>query len=96
MLGLSARLVLVLALALMMVDWPYDRSCGFPLYGYFGAVGVVILGGGWTGVTAWKLRSALAHIIALVLVFWGLVLASEVVLPRIGYAAAQATWQCGE
>jgi hypothetical protein len=94
LLGLCARLLLVIALDLMMVGWPYDRTCGLPLYTYLGAVAMVILGGGWAAITAWKLRVGLAHIISLVLVFWGVVLAAEVLLPRIGYAGQAADWQC--
>jgi hypothetical protein len=94
LLGLCARLLLVISLGLMMAGWPYDRTCGLPLYAYTGAVAMVIVGGGWAGTTAWKLRVGLAHVISLVLVFWGLVLAAEVLLPRIGYAGQDAGWQC--
>ena len=94
LLGLCARLLLVISLGLMMAGWPYDRTCGLPLYAYIGAVAMVLLGGGWAGTTAWKLRVGLAHVISLVLVFWGLVLAAEVLLPRIGYAGQDAGWQC--
>jgi hypothetical protein len=94
LLGLCARLLLVIALSIMMVGWPYARTCGLPLYGYLGAVATVILGGGWAAITAWKLRVGLAHAVSLVLVFWGLVLAAEILLPRIGYAGQDADWQC--
>lgn len=94
LLGLCARLLLVLALGIMMVGWPYDRACGLPLYTYLGAVATLIVGGGWAAITGWKLRVGLAHVVSLVLVFWGLVLAAEVLLPRIGYAGQDADWQC--
>jgi hypothetical protein len=35
-----------------------------------------------------------AHILALVILFWGIVLAAEQVLARIGYAAERASWRC--
>jgi heme A synthase len=94
LIGLCARLLLVLALGIMMVGWPYDRTCGLPLYAYAGAVAMVILGGGWAAITAWKLRVGLAHVVSLILVFWGLVLAADALLPRIGYAGQDGDWQC--
>lgn len=96
LLGLCARLLLVIALGVMMAGWPYDRTCGLPLYTYFSAVAMVILGGGWAAITAWNLRVGLAHVISLIVVFWGLVLAADVLLPRIGYAGQEAVWQCEE
>ena len=94
--GLWGRLTLGLALGVMMTGWPYFRECGLPLFGYLCAVGAVIVAGGWIGVTAWKLRNGLVHIVGLVLLFWGLVLTADELLPRTGYAAVRATWQCGE
>ena len=35
-----------------------------------------------------------AHSVSLVLVFWGIVLASEQILPRVGYARTEETWLC--
>jgi hypothetical protein len=56
----------------------------------------VTLAGGWAAVSAWKYRTALAHIISLILVFYGILLAAAEILPRAGYAADRATWQCEE
>jgi hypothetical protein len=95
-LGLWIRLTLGLALGVMMTAWPYFRECGLPLIGYFFAVLVVVAVGGWIAVTAWTLRSGIAHILALILLFWGLALTADLLLPRTGYAAVAATWQCGE
>lgn len=88
------RAVLAGALALGITQWPYAHDCGRPLYLYLGAVAGVMVGGAWASVWAWRLRSAAAHVLALVIVFWGIVLAAEQVLPRIGYAAAPAEWRC--
>ena len=96
LIGLWGRVALGLALGTMMTGWPYFRECGLPLYGYLFAVAAVVVAGGWIAVTAWKLRNGVAHILALVLFFWGMALTMDVLLPRSGYAAAAATWQCGE
>ena len=92
--GLWGRVVLGMALGIMMAAWPYFRECGLPLYGYLCAVAAVVVAGGWIAVTAWRLRNGVAHILALVLLFWGLVLGADELLSRTGYAAETATWQC--
>ncbi|MBA3444444.1 MAG: hypothetical protein H0T58_06275 [Gemmatimonadales bacterium] len=94
--GLWARVILGISLGIMMTAWPYFRECGLPLVGYLCAVSVVVITGGWIAVTAWKLRNSGAHILALLLLFWGLVLGADELLSRTGYAAVSASWQCGE
>lgn len=93
-LGVWLRVLLGVALGVFMVWWPYRNACGLLLYLYMGAVAAVILAGGWAGVSSWKLRMGAAHVVSLLLVLWGLILAAEQVLPRTGYAAKAATWQC--
>lgn len=96
-LGVAARLVLATAVAIGVLFWPYEARCGAGLAGYLGAVGVVALAGAWSAVWSWRHRSARAHVVALVLVGWGLALAAAEVLPRVGYAKADPTralWVC--
>ncbi len=94
MVALWARLLLGLALGGSMTQWPYPHGCGLPLLGYLGAVMMVLLTGAWIGFASWKLRSGVTHILSLILFFWGIVLAAEQLLPRIGYAADRASWRC--
>jgi len=94
--GLWGRVTLALALGVMMTANPYFRECGLPLFGYLFAVVSVILAGGWVAVLSWQMRNEVTHILSLVLILWGLILTSDVLLPRSGYAAVPATWQCGE
>jgi hypothetical protein len=96
LLGPWARLALGLALGTMMAWWPYPRTCGFPLAGYLAAVSAVVLGGGWAAVSAWRYRASLAHVLSLILVFYGMMLVTAELLPRTGYAVDRATWQCEE
>ena len=58
-------------------------------------IAAVLVSGGWASITAWRSHVALAHLSALIVFFWGIVLAAEQVLPRIGYAAIEASWMCG-
>jgi hypothetical protein len=89
-----ARAVGAGALGAALTQWPYPSDCGWPLYGYLAAVFAVLLTAGWAAVAAWNLRMAPAHALALVAGFWGIVLAAEQILPRVGYAAESRTWTC--
>ena len=94
--GVWVRVFLGLGLGVMMAGWPYLKTCGAPLAGYLAAVGTVILCGSWAASAAWKYRAGLAHIVSLIILFYGIVLAAAEVLPRSGYAAHHARWQCEE
>ncbi len=92
------RLALATALGVGILFWPYATRCGAGLAGYLGAVAAVAIAGGWSAVWTWRHRTARAHVLSLLLVLWGLVLAAAEVLPRTGYAkptaAHPATWSC--
>jgi hypothetical protein len=97
--GVYARLTLAVALGIAIVFWPYVARCGLGLAAYLGAVAAVIVGGAWSAVWTFRHRAARAHVLSLLLVLWGLVLAGLDVLPRVGYAIPTAehpaTWSCG-
>jgi hypothetical protein len=96
--GVFARLVLAVILGLAMLFWPYSVRCGPGLFAYLFASGMVGVAGVWSAVWTWRHRAAQAHVLSLLLVVWGLVLAGLEVLPRVGYAfptvAHPATWMC--
>jgi hypothetical protein len=92
--ALWARLLLGITLGVAMIQWPYPYGCDLPLVTYLGAVGAVMVAGVWVALAAWRLRSGPAHVVSLVLLFWGIVLGAEQVLPRVGYAAERASWRC--
>lgn len=92
--GVWVRVGLSVALAMAVTQWPYARSCGFPLYFYVVAVGVVLVAGIWAARWSWRLRMGVAHTAALVVLVFGLALLTAQVLPRTGYAAEPATWAC--
>lgn len=83
-----------IVLGLALTQWPYASACGFPLLGYLAAVLTVFIVAGWVFIATWFFRMGFAHLVALILGFWGIVLAAEQVLPRIGYAEKEATWMC--
>ena len=96
--GVFARLVLAVALGVAMLFWPYSVRCGPGLFAYLFASGMVGVAGVWSAVWTWRHRASQAHVLSLLLVIWGLVLAGLEVLPRVGYAfptvAHPATWMC--
>lgn len=92
--GAWARGALALTLAVSVMFWPYAAPCGWTLAGYALAVGCVTLAGAWTAWTAWRARAGTAHMLGLLVAYWGVVLAAELVLPRIGYASVRAVWAC--
>jgi hypothetical protein len=93
-LGVWIRVLMGLALGVMMVGWPYVHSCGTSLVGYLGAIVTVTLSGIWAATSAWRYRIALAHVVALIVVLYGFALLTAELLPRTGYAADRASWQC--
>lgn len=97
--GVYARLTLAVAVGVSIIFWPYANRCGLGLAGYLGAVSAVIISGAWSAVWTFRHRAGRAHVLSLLLVLWGLVLASIDVLPRIGYAKPTlehpAAWRCG-
>lgn len=92
-LGVWVRVALGAALAAAMPFWPY-RTCGLALAGFFAAAAFVVLAGTWAGYASWRRRMALAHTLAIVLIFAGIALITFQVLPRVGYAATQLPWSC--
>jgi hypothetical protein len=97
-LGVVARLTLATLLALGVLFWPYDHTCGLQLLYYLAAVSVVTVAGFWSAIWSWRHRSGRAHVLSLVLAGFGLVLGGLEILPRIGYAApgpeGALTWTC--
>jgi len=88
------RLVLSCALGIGVLFWPYTNRCGPGLGGYLAVVSVVVASGVWSAVWTWRHRTGRAHTLSMLLIIWGLVLASAEVLPRAGYAKEKLPWSC--
>lgn len=100
MIGGGARLVLVAAVGIALMFWPYDNECGSGLFGYLAVELVIIVGGLWVAITTWHARLPRMHILSLSIALIGLVLIASEVLPRVGYAAVDPkhppTFACPE
>ena len=88
------RLALSTLLGVGVAFWPYENRCGVGLGGYLAVVSVVVASGVWSAVWTWRHRTGRAHALSLLLIIWGLVLASAEVLPRTGYAKQHLPWSC--
>jgi hypothetical protein len=93
-LGTWVRVGLGLLIGIGMTQWPYTHGCGLKLMFYLVGVVAVIAAGVWSGLSSWRRRLGVAHVLSQVLIVWGLVLAAREFLPRTGYAKAAATWLC--
>jgi hypothetical protein len=96
--GVFARLTLAVLLGAAIVFWPYGARCGLGMTAYLGAVFTLVTAGVWSSVWTWRHRAARAHLLALLLVLWGLTLGAVDLLPRLGYAKPTAehpaVWSC--
>lgn len=96
--GVFLRLTLSVALGVGLAFWPYGARCGLGLAAFLASVTTLIVAGGWSAAWTWRHRAAKGHVLSLLLVLWGLVLAGLDVLPRVGYAkptaAHPALWSC--
>src|SRR2546430_5157915 len=81
-LGTWARVVLGLLIGIGMTQWPYTHGCGLRLIFYLLGVAAVIAAGTWSGISSWKRRLGVAHVLSQGLIIFGLVLAAREVLPR--------------
>ena len=90
LIGFFARLILVAAVAVSLLFWPYENSCGLGLFGFLGAEAVIVIGGVWIGITTWRVRLPRMHLVSLAITLGGLIAIAAEVLPRIGYAAVDA------
>jgi hypothetical protein len=77
------RVGLGLALGIGMLAWPYSHACGWRLGVYLAGATVVSVAGVWSALTSWKRRLGIAHTLSIILLIWGLALASRQLLPRL-------------
>jgi hypothetical protein len=92
--ALWARVALGVVLGVAITQWPYAHACGLGLLQYFGAIAMVMATGTWIAIASWSRRHVPSHVLALLLILWGIALAAYEILPRVGYAALRWTWQC--
>ena len=90
-LSVWARLIFVAIFGVAMLWWPYGRSCGLGFAFYMASTAMIVVGGLWVVACTWICRMARTHGLAMLVVLWGLGLIGVEILPRIGYAKADAS-----
>ena len=93
-LGVWVKVLVALALGVAITQWPYPHDCGLAVAPYLLAVVLIVGMAGWGAAGSWKHRQPVAHVLALGLILWGLILGARDVLPRVGYARAEGSWSC--
>jgi peptidoglycan/LPS O-acetylase OafA/YrhL len=87
-----ALLSIVLAVALIV--WPYDKSCGVRLIFFLGAALLTLLAGVLGAFTSWAHRQGAAMLLSLLVVLFAGIMAAREILPRAGYAKDTLEWTC--
>jgi hypothetical protein len=86
--------VVATVLAVGLVLWPYDKSCGIRLIFFLGAAVLALVLGGLGAFTSWAHRQGLAMVLSLLVIAWAGVMAAREILPRTGYAKRAMEWTC--
>jgi hypothetical protein len=81
-------------LAVALILWPYDKSCGIRLIFFLGAAVLAVVMGVLGAFTSWAHRQGLAMLLSLLVTLWAGIMAAREILPRAGYAKQAMEWTC--
>jgi hypothetical protein len=86
--------VVATVLAVALILWPYDKTCGIRLIFFLGAAVLALVMGVVGAFTSWAHRQGLAMVLSLLVVLWAGIMAAREILPRAGYARSSMDWTC--
>jgi hypothetical protein len=86
--------LLSVLLAVAILVWPYDKSCGIRLIFFLGATVLALLAGVVGAFTSWAHRQGLAMLLSLLVILFAGIMGAREVLPRAGYARETLEWTC--
>ena len=86
--------VVATVLAVALILWPYDKSCGIRLIFFLGAAVLAVMLGVLGAFNSWAHRQGLAMVVSLLVVVWAGIMAAREILPRAGYAKQALEWTC--
>jgi hypothetical protein len=86
--------LLSIVLAVALIVWPYDNSCGIRLIFFLGAVVLALLAGVVGAFTSWAHRQGVAMLLSLLVLLFAGIMAARQILPRAGYAKETLEWTC--
>lgn len=88
--------LLAALLAVALIIWPFDKTCGLRLIFFLGATVLALVLGVLGSITSWAHRQGLALLLSLLVILWAGVMAAREILPRVGYAKQAKAWTCPE
>ncbi len=88
------RVAAGVVLALAITQWPYARACGLGFFLYLAAIAGSLAVGVWAAIHTWRSHLPVPFVTAQAVVLWCLALGMFQILPRVGYAKAEAGWMC--
>lgn len=86
--------LLSILLAVALIVWPYDRTCGIRLIFFIGAAVLALLMGVLGAFTSWAHRQGVAMLLSLLVILWAGIMVAREILPRAGYAKDALEWTC--
>ncbi len=86
--------LLSVLLAVALIVWPFDESCGIRLIFFLGACLLTLLAGVVGGFTSWAHRQGVAFLLSLLAFLFAGIMAGREILPRAGYARESLEWTC--
>jgi hypothetical protein len=86
--------VVAIVLAVALIVWPYDKSCGLRLIFFLGAALLALLMGALGAVASWAHRQGVALLLSLLVIVLAGVMGAREILPRAGYAKEALGWTC--
>ncbi len=86
--------LLSVLLAVALVVWPFDNTCGVRLIFFLGACLLTLLAGALGAFTSWANRQGPAVLLSLLAFLFAGIMAAREILPRVGYAEESRSWTC--
>jgi hypothetical protein len=86
--------LLSVLLAVALVVWPFDNTCGVRLIFFLGACLLTLLAGVLGAFTSWAHRQGPAFLLSLLAFLFAGIMATREILPRAGYAREARPWTC--
>jgi hypothetical protein len=86
--------LLSVLLAVALVVWPFDNTCGVRLIFFLGACLLTLLAGALGAFTSWANRQGPAVLLSLLAFLFAGIMAAREILPRVGYAKESRSWTC--
>jgi hypothetical protein len=86
--------LLSILLAVALIVWPFEKTCGIRLIFFIGAAVLALLMGVLGAFASWAHRQGVAMLLSLLVIVFAGIMAVREILPRAGYAKEALEWTC--